>query len=327
MGKRTTGTQTKLRDRSNFNWNLLRTFLVIAEENSITRAAERLSLRQPTVSYALKRLEETLNVQLIDRSSRSFALTSNGNSVLQACTEILQSVTHMTKSLVTEDDETTGALRIMTVSHVQSDLVDESVRLLHQRHPRVLWQLDVANSSDIVREVAQERVAIGICLLMKPIVGLKCRLLFREHFGLYCGSEHPLFGRTDTRFSDLQRQAFVSFACARDEIGFEPMTTIRRGIGLAAHVVGYSNHLEEVRRLIVNGVGIGILPQDAVVQDVESGALFELPIAQGEIGADVYLVTNPNMTLQLPEIRYLEIIDELLKLMLSERPNAVAAPL
>jgi len=311
MSKRAATTQTKLPVQSNFNWNLLRTFLVIAEENSITRAAERLSLRQPSVSYSLKRLEETLNVQLIDRSSRSFALTNNGNSVLQACAEILQRVTHMTKSLVNEDDETTGSLRIMTVSHIQSDLINESVRLLHQRHPRVQWQLDVANSSDIVREVAQERVAIGVCLLMKPIVGLRCQFLFREQFGLYCGSEHELFRCKDVQFSDLQRQPFVSFACAREGIGFEPMMTLAKGTGLAAQIVGYSNHLEEVRRLIVNGVGIGLLPRDAVRHEIENGALFELPILQGEIGADVYLVTNPNMSLQLPEDRYLQIINEL----------------
>src|SRR5690606_6499053 len=57
------------------NWNLLHTFLVIVEERSITRAADRLLVRQPSVSAALQRLEETLGSQLIQRDSRRFVLT------------------------------------------------------------------------------------------------------------------------------------------------------------------------------------------------------------------------------------------------------------
>lgn len=303
--------QAKPAIQTNLNWNLLRTFMVIAQEQSITRAAQRLSLRQPSVTYALQRLEETLRVQLVDRSSRNFALTKNGEAVFDACTDIFHSVSQMTEALVADEDATTGLLRLMTVSHVPSSLIDESIRLLHQRHPAVTWQLDVANSGDIVREIAQERAPLGICLLMKPVVGLDCRPLFREEFSLFCGSEHPLFGCESIELSELQQQPFVSFACARDGIGFEPMTMLREGVGLGSRIVGFSGNLEEVRRLIVAGIGIGVLPRAAVEQDIVDGKLYPLPILDGQIGADVYLVTNPNVSLRPVERKYIEIIEEL----------------
>ena len=75
------------------NWNLLRTFLVIAEERSITGAANRLKMQQPTITAALKRLEETLDCQLVLRSSRQFSLTKRGELLQKECVEILRMVT------------------------------------------------------------------------------------------------------------------------------------------------------------------------------------------------------------------------------------------
>ena len=65
---------------NDLNWNLFRSFCAIAEEKSITRAAKRLNMSQPSVSLALQRLEEQLGCQLVFRDSRHFALTLRGMS-------------------------------------------------------------------------------------------------------------------------------------------------------------------------------------------------------------------------------------------------------
>jgi DNA-binding MarR family transcriptional regulator len=76
MGDETENRATALVRR--LDWNLLRTFVVLVEAQGITRAAERLGLQQPTVSNALRRLEETLGRRLIDRSPGTFELTEAG---------------------------------------------------------------------------------------------------------------------------------------------------------------------------------------------------------------------------------------------------------
>ena len=70
------------------DWNLLRTFLVLAESGSITEAAERLRLKQPTVSAALKRLETRLDKKLIDRRPGHFALAEAGRLLQREAVEI-----------------------------------------------------------------------------------------------------------------------------------------------------------------------------------------------------------------------------------------------
>ena len=72
-----------LNDR--LDWNLLRTFRVIGQELSISRAAARLHLRQPAISQALKRLEEQLDCQLILRRGPRFVLTEAGEQIFRHC--------------------------------------------------------------------------------------------------------------------------------------------------------------------------------------------------------------------------------------------------
>jgi len=66
---------------TNLDWNLLRTFVVISEEGSITAAANKLLLRQPTVSLALQRLEAQMRTRLIDRGRGAFRLTAVGREL------------------------------------------------------------------------------------------------------------------------------------------------------------------------------------------------------------------------------------------------------
>ncbi|MEO1103556.1 MAG: LysR family transcriptional regulator substrate-binding protein, partial [Pseudomonadota bacterium] len=127
------------------------------------------------------------------------------------------------------------------------------------------------NSSDIVRQLQQETASLGVCLLMRPVVNLDCRLLFREAFSVFCGAEHPFFGREEVEIGELQQEPFVGFTCATEGMGLEPMAVLREGAGLGTRIVATSPNLEEVRRLIAVGVGIGILPVTAVQSDIDKG--------------------------------------------------------
>ena len=80
---------------TNLDWNLLRTFVVIAEEGSITSAAARLLRRQPTVSAALSRLEAQIGQRLIERGGGTFRLTAAGRELYRECAEIYSSVSRL----------------------------------------------------------------------------------------------------------------------------------------------------------------------------------------------------------------------------------------
>lgn len=301
------GTKPKLH---HLNWNLLHTFLVIVEERSITRAADRLLVRQPTVSAALQRLEETLGGQLIQRDSRRFVLTKRGELLYKECVDIYRSVARIGDRLSEDHDDLTGLVRLLVVTHVVLPPLDRTLTLLNRKHPGVSVRIDVANSQDIVRAISQKLSPFGFCLLSKPLAGLDCRPLLREEFGILCGRGHPLFGLADVPLAELRDEPFVALACGQDG-ALEPMVSVREGAGLGSRVVGSSPNLEEVTRMIAAGLGIGILPLTAVHDEVANGLLWPLEIKGYPLGADVFLVTHPDCAYSRAEQHFIDLVQEL----------------
>lgn len=276
------------------DWNLLRTFLVIAEERSVTRAAERLLLQQPSVSAALKRLEDTFDCRLFERGKRPLSLTPQGELLFNECRDLYRAITNLEPKLAVSAGSVTGLIRLTVVTQLESPSLDRIFRRLHEKHPGISFRIDVSTSHEIVRAVSQQITPFGLCLLAKPITTLRCQFLFREAFGLFCGPHHHLFGATDVGLQSIRAEPWVSFACAELANSLEPMLTLRLGADLANRVVAVSPDLQEVRRFIAAGIGIGILPLASASRDVVEGRLWHLPIPEtGDLGADVYFISNP----------------------------------
>lgn len=296
------------------NWNLLRMFYMIAKEKSITKAAKRLGLSQPSVSNALQKLEAQLDCQLVFRDSRHFELTMRGDKIYQECRDIFHSAERISILIRGATEEERGQVSYQIISNLVSPMLDELLRLYHQRHPSVMFQSEIHNSQTIVRNIQQGRLGLGFCLMSQPLVNLSSIRLFREEFRVFCGAEHPLFGMETVSVRDLQREPFISFACATESMGLEPMSVLREGTRLGNRINGLSTNLEEVRRMIVAGLGIGILPLMSVTSDIRDGTLWPLKITDEPIGADVYLVHAPLEKLSPSEQKFVQMAQELIAL-------------
>ncbi|MET3597911.1 DNA-binding transcriptional LysR family regulator [Mesorhizobium shonense] len=300
---------------SELNWNLLRTFCIIAEERSITGAAKHLQMSQPSVSLALQKLEEQLGCKLVFRDPRHFALTLRGEKIYQECSEMFRCVDRIGVLSQDKSDDEFGELKLSMVTRVQFPLVDEALRLYHQRYPSVTWHIDIRTSLDIVRQISMQKAGIGICLLIREMPTLRCRHLYREDFGVFCGAEHPLFGVQEVNVHRLQQEPFIALDSPNDAAsGFEPMIFLREGLGLGRRVSGWSHELDEVRRMLISGLGIGLLPVLIADDDVAQGRLWPLRLLDQPLGADVYLVSSNLSSLTPPEQKFVDLIDELLGL-------------
>ncbi len=141
-----------LNDR--LDWNLLRTFLVIMQERSVSRAAARLHLTQPAVSQALKRLEDTLGRTLIQRRGPHFEPTRAGEEVYRIASDIYGHMSRLETELDDRSDDITGSIRLLTVSRIDSGVYDEFLAEFHKTYPRVDLQIEVMRSSDIISSLA-----------------------------------------------------------------------------------------------------------------------------------------------------------------------------
>jgi DNA-binding transcriptional LysR family regulator len=281
--------------------NLLRTFLVIVEENGITAAANRLRLKQPTVSNALKRLEDRLGKRLATRSPGAFEVTPAGALLYDEAVEIFSIVARLGILVRDMDEEISGHVTLALASHVVSPVLDEVLALFHETHPKATIGIEVLGSGDVIQAVRQSQASFGICLVHEKHAQLDYLRLFREYFGFFCGPGHHLFGRTGLTLADLRGESSVSFNTDRLTDALRSVALLRASAELDEQVIGVSPSLEEVRRMIVAGLGIGPLPVHVARHDVETGHLWQLPPYDALPAIDIYVVSNPNTRMNRAE--------------------------
>jgi len=125
----------------------LRTFVAIAQEGSLTRAAEKVFTSPPAVSAQLKALEDELGVKLFERSARGMELTEAGRRLLDDAQRTLASATQMRSAAAQLRGAAQGQLRMGTVSDPVSLRLGEVLVRLAERHPQVGLQLQQMLSS------------------------------------------------------------------------------------------------------------------------------------------------------------------------------------
>ncbi len=275
------------------DWNLLRTFLVVVEEEGITAAANRLRLKQPTVSNALRRLEDRLEKRLVERAPGRFAVTPAGRLLYSEAVEIFGSVARLSVLIRDMGEEITGHVNLAMASHVVSPVLDETLSRFHRMHPSATFGIDIMTSEDVITRLLQKQASFGVCLVHEKRSNLEYTRLFREYFGFFCGPGHRLFGRSGLTLADLRGETSVSFRTDRLTDALRPVALVRAEAQLEERVVGLSSNLEEVRRMITAGLGIGPLPIHVAKRDVELGLLWRLPPYESPPAIDIYVVHNP----------------------------------
>lgn len=288
------------------DWNLLRTFMVIVQERGLTAAGERLSLAQPSVSNALRRLETHMGCRLIERKAGHFSVTPAGQRLYGECVSLFDIVSGLPGRIDESPDEIAGHIDIALASHVVCPFLDDVLATFHRTFAGVTLSLTVAPSREIIGAVLAREVALGICLLPERNAKLEARPLYREHFGYFCGPRHRLFGRSDVQLADLRDEPYVSFKTDQMADALWPVALLRQQQGLSGKIMGTSSHLEEVKRLIVAGFGFGPLPIHAVEGDVDAGRLWRLPPFIEPPAVDVHLVHDPAARRSRPETLLLE---------------------
>ncbi|MBF3551184.1 LysR family transcriptional regulator [Burkholderia pseudomallei] len=293
-----------LNDR--LDWNLLRTFLVIMQERSVSRAAARLHVTQPAVSQALKRLEETLGHTLIRRRGPHFEPTQAGAEVYRIASDIYGTISRLDTELDDAAADLTGTIRLLSVSRIESGVYDLFLADFHRQYPRVDLQIEVMRSSDIISSLLQKTATAGLSLCRNPVDKLARAPFLRQRYAIYCGRHHRLFGQTQLTMNDLLAENFVSFTS--DQIGdsLSPLTVFRDQKGFTGRIVAASPSLDEVRRLIFAGYGIGCLPEHIVRDDLARQRLWRLPPDEGLIDVGIHLLWHRERKMNAAELAFLE---------------------
>jgi DNA-binding transcriptional LysR family regulator len=239
---------------------VLRYFLTVAQEGSITKAAQALHITQPTLSRQLMELEEEVGASLFIRGKRQITLTEGGILFQQRIKEIVSLLDKTHRDLAAQEDLVGGIVSIGCVETIASMLLPEMIEKFTVLHPLVQYELYSADGDDIREKLDRGDIDIGI--LLEPVEAAKydyIRLPFQETWGLVMRRDDPLAQREVIGAQDivnlpliLSRRAIVQNEIANwfgldpnqlNIVVFNNLLTnasllIKRGIGYAATVSG-----------------------------------------------------------------------------------------
>lgn len=236
----------------------IRYLLAVAEHQSFTRAADALYVSQPTLSQQIKLLEETLRVQLLDRSSRSVRLTEAGEVYVHHARRALGELDAGKRAVMEVKDLSRGTLRLgMTpiTEYLTTPLLDDFNTL----YPGIVINALEMSQDDIEAALMRDDIDVGIAfsnVLLNEARGadIESHVLFLEPLSLAVGGGHPLAGRqAPLSTAELARETLVllntHYAARRHfdlyciEHGISPIISIEsNSVSVIVEVVRLGRH-------------------------------------------------------------------------------------
>ncbi|MCJ2179989.1 LysR family transcriptional regulator [Novosphingobium album (ex Hu et al. 2023)] len=243
----------------NLDWNLLKYFTQIARHGGIGAAATSLNLSQPSVSAALRKLEEHVGAQLVIRSPKGVQLTSVGEAFSRECEQILSRIEAMPVTARELTGTVGGSVLVKTISHVASAALDAGLLNFRERYPDVELMLETAPWEDISQALVEGQLAVGVGFDDAQHPALQRTVLTYENMQIYCARSHPLAERVIDNPADLAGEPFIAYSAGEPAA----LKAFRERHRLGEHVVGFANTVHDAAWLISLGVGIGMLPEPA----------------------------------------------------------------
>lgn len=242
------------------DWNLFKVFYEIGRQGGIGAAARALAKQQPSISAALKRLEGHIGTPLCTRTAQGVELTIHGHEVLEACQSMYMAVQALNGLPTRRLEEIEGSVSLRLISNLY--LVPGLTAILkdfHDRFPRIEVRLDVAPWRAVLRSIKAADVELAIGFEDTPDERIMYVPVFEQIQQVYCGPQHPLFGKAPVTPERLVNEPFV---ITQDE----PTAYVqyRQRHGLGRRVGATADNLQERMWLIQMGMGVGLLPQPVV---------------------------------------------------------------
>lgn len=146
---------------------VLRYFLTVVREESITKASEVLHITQPTLSRQLSQMEEEVGVKLFNRGSRKITLTNEGILLRRRAEEILQLVDKTEKELIEQDEQIEGKISIGCGEIASVQLLPRLFQEFREKYPRISFDLFTATADSVKEQMDKGLIDVG--LLLEPI--------------------------------------------------------------------------------------------------------------------------------------------------------------
>lgn len=242
----------------------LRYIVTLAQEQHFGRAAERCFVSQPTLSIAVKKLEDELGTALFERSKHAVRVTPVGEKVVRQAQTVLEQAESI-KDLAQEGkDQLASPLRVGAIYTIGPYLFPHLVPQLQQRAPKMPLYIEENFTENLRPKIRNGELDAIIIALPFDEPDILTRPLYDEQFMMLLPKEHPLSEQDQIDSQTLHEQDLLLLGeghCFRDQV-LEACPTIT-GTASDKHTVTEGSSLETIRMMVASGLGSSVIPQSA----------------------------------------------------------------
>jgi len=258
--------------------NQLSSFLAVAREGSVSAAAEKLYVTQPSISAAVSALSREVGVELTERVGRGVGLTAAGEAFRPYASDVLGLIEQGRRAAQEAADSSTRTLSIVAVATAAEYVVPSLLRAFASLHPEIKLQLEVANRATLFDRVLEHDVDVAIAGRPPEDERIDGRAFLPNEIVLIAEPDDPLVSGRTVRPEDLGGSVWLQR---------EPGSGTRELVGefLAEHdlrpqtlTLGSNGAIKEAVRL---GLGISLQSRMAVEHELEDGTLAQIPVRGG----------------------------------------------
>lgn len=232
-------------------------FQMVSRLNNVTRAAERLHVAQPSITVAIKKLEDELGVQLFDRNQKQITLTSEGQIFLSRVEKILTDVQDAVLEMHDYHELKRGAISVGVPPMIGSFLFPEIFANFRKIYPNIDLTISEEGSLAIKEMLEQGVLDLGIIILSENSKFLET-FPIRDNEILAClPHDHHLSLQKSISFSDLKREKFIMLK--EDTYHRQIILEKCAQEGFIPEIILSSSQIETIRALVASGLGISFL--------------------------------------------------------------------
>lgn len=245
-------------------------FYTVAKEQGFTNAAKLLRIQQPAISRMVKQLEENFGFPLFERVGRRVRLTSQGEEVFAKCRRIFEEVDGLKSSLGEISGVCTGPLSFGASEPISSHIVPAILEKVLCEHPKVYPVIFSGPSSILFDRIATGELEFGLFFHI-PDLPLKLKVDVVKKIRFY------LVVRKDLKNKKTILESFIGSREIDDTRTrrFPTLERLKQDYPKAAIKIS-SNNLTAHREMVLKGLGVAILPDFLVAQDIKQGRMKDL---------------------------------------------------
>jgi DNA-binding transcriptional LysR family regulator len=247
-----------------FDLTDLRLFIQIAENKSMTRAAERMHMSLAAASARMKEMEARFGMRLLYRENKGVQLSPAGETLLRNAQQIMQQVERLKSEMQEYNNGIKGHIRIFANTTAVTEFMPQVLGRFLATHPQVNVALEERLNQEIVRGVQEGTADIGIAAGLTQAHGLQVINFSTDRLVLATALDHPLAKAKRVSFQETLDQP---------HIGLHEGSTLQHFLNRIVAETGQTLQLriqvrgfEAMCRMVEAGVGIGILPWSAALR-------------------------------------------------------------